>query len=54
MKIIKWIKWILYEKAIHERIECEIEMRKSQEYIDNLYKKAEEIRNMPIPRCGKG
>jgi len=50
-RIVKWFKWILWEKAIHERLEVEKKLREVDEYIANLYRQAEEIRNRPIPPC---
>jgi len=50
-RLIKWVKWILWEKAIHDKIETEKELRRVNEYISNLYRQAEEIRNRPIPKC---
>ena len=50
-RLIKWIKWILWEKEIHKRMEIEKELREVDKYISNLYREAKERINRPIPPC---
>lgn len=51
MGIINYLKWYFFESKIQERIEMEKQLKEVDEYIANLYRQAEEIRNTPIPPC---